>query len=58
MDQFNHLTRADLDLPDAELVNKARCVRPTSWADMGSSERDLWEERQARSIRRFAKPTH
>lgn len=25
---------------------------PIGWDDMGSSEKDLWEERQERSIRR------
>ena len=41
----------DADMP--ALIRKyarefAAPVRPLNWADMGSSERDLWEDRQAR----------
>lgn len=31
-------------------------ARPINWDDMGSSEKDLWEERQARAARKAAAP--
>ena len=36
--------------PAAEIISMAKVSRPGNWDDMGSSAKDLWEERQLRSI--------
>lgn len=32
-------------------IDSCTPLRPINWSDMGSSEKDLWEERQARASR-------
>jgi len=41
--------RDSASLPEAERAYLAGLKRPISWDDMGSSERDIWEERQLRA---------
>ena len=36
--------------PAAEIISMAKIDRPLNWDDLGSSAKDLWEERQLRSI--------
>lgn len=42
--------------PAAEIIERAKIERPANWDDMGSSARDLWEERQLRSIAKTKTP--
>ena len=45
----------DKALAARQAVRDAReSARPANWADMGSSERDLWEDRQARAAAKRA----
>ena len=37
---------------DKRLIDLAGIARPLNWDELGSSAKDLWEERTARSIRR------
>lgn len=48
--------RARFITTDAEIIERAKIERPINWDDMGSSARDLWEERQIRSIVKTATP--
>lgn len=36
--------------PAAEIISMAKIERPLNWDELGSSAKDLWEERQLRSI--------
>ena len=36
--------------PAADIISMAKVARPGNWDDLGSSAKDLWEERQLRSI--------
>ena len=42
--------------PAAEIISMAKIARPLNWDDMGSSAKDLWEERQLRSIAKTQTP--
>lgn len=37
---------------EADIAELAARPRPINWAELGSSAKDLWEERQMKSIRR------
>lgn len=38
--------------PTADRIRAAGIMRPLNWADMGSGERDQWEQRMIRAIER------
>lgn len=42
--------------PAADIIRYAKIERPINWDDMGSSAKDLWEERQLRSIAKAKTP--
>lgn len=46
------MTIVTLPPTNADVIRLAGIRRPITWDDMGSSARDIWEERQIRSIRK------